>query len=477
MSSSPSDVYVRAVPKRVAITESYAYEQGRIRDDDLNLAKPPEAQVEVLVPYDGNRFVTEETIRDAHNQRSKYGDASPVQIGHLVFAGAERTDLRKRPDVSRHGSLSTSYSTPLHLPLDLTKEPSEILNTGTAAVAAFTYSPEPPQLVPIRVMLKADDDAAFSKDPSSETKLQFGSSLRLQFTIVLQVPIADGAYTNAKDFPSRIDVGVQWPTSTSLKSIAVSDRDLEADTEEKNTASEPKNLRYNPHSRQIEWTDTPDLEVKEEGGERIVHAQLTYFIDLLHPGELKNQRKLKGSVRVCMSDFLLSGLEVCVADGLGQFSESTSVKTETFLKTQFAFSLDDVFESRDLNPYYRVHFDGVIPNKNRIEDIKLAFENRGFKLTEERSSTKEKLLWLLKFTRKVGVDTMELTALVKGEEYRGEVQTETEGGETYRAEQRSGEMIVHLYGALPRNDQGLIREMNAVHQSLYDISSYVRARR
>lgn len=480
MSLDSSSVHARAVPKRISISESYAYEQGRIRDDDLDLTRSPKASLEVVVPYDGNRFVTHETLQDARNQRTGTGDPSSVQIGHLVFTGADRANVGESLDVARHGSLSTSYSMPLRIPLDPAKKASDVLNAGAAAVATGTYHPEPPILTPLRVELEADDVTDSSGELSPENSLQFDRGLRLRITVIAQLPILEGPSSDVPSLSSRVDIGIQWPTPTSLKSLSlfVPDQDMEADA----SMSEPSNLRYNPHTRQIEWTDEPTLEEKRIGETSVLQTQLTYVIDLLHPGELADQHKLRGTVRIRISDYLLSGLDVKVVDGLGQFLETTVVEKETDLKTQFAFSLDDVFNSRDLRPYYKLNFDGVIPNEDRIRDLRLALKNHGFEEEKEGTWIAQSVqdaanTWLLHFTRKVGMDTMTLVAWVIGKEYRGEVQTDTGGGETYRAEQRSGEMVIHLYGFLPRNDQGLIQEMNAVHRSLYDVTSYVRSRR
>ena len=477
MSHSSIPIYARAFSERVSISESYAYRQGRIRDDDLETARPPEANLEVVVPYDGNQYVTEETFWDTRNQRTGNNDSSPVQVGHLVFSEADRSNIEESLNVTRHGSFATSYSMPLRIPIDSAKDASDMLNRGTAAIAAGRYRPESPRLVPLRVELEAEDVTASSKILSPETSLQYDRSLRLRVTITIQLSVPDRDNDAATYIPSRVDVGIKWPTPTSLKSLSVPEKDMEVDK----SVSEPKNLRYNPYTGQIEWTDEPILKDMENSAERVLESRLIYVIDLLHPGELADQPKLEGNVRVRVADYLLSGLDVKVVDGLGQFSARTAMAKETKLKTQFAFSLDDVFNNRDLRPYYKLNFDGVIPNEDRIRDLKLALKNQGFEEKKEgtwtASSRKDAETWLLHFTRKVGTDTMTLVAHVIGKKYRGEVQTDTGGGETYRAEQRSGEMAIHLYGFLPRNDQGLIREMNAVHRSLYDVTSYIRSRR
>jgi hypothetical protein len=477
MSSSSSPIHARAVPSRVSISESYTYEQGRIRDDDFGLKGSPEAKLEVVVPYDGNRYVTEETLRDVLNQEPPSAPSSVVQIGHLVFSGADRSNVGDNPDVARHGSLSTSYSMPLQIPIDSEQETSDVLNSGRAATATTTYRPDPPRLDPLRVKLDADDVTVSSRILSPETSLQFDRGLRLRITVIVRIPVPEDMRGNSAILPSRIDVGIQWPTPTSLKSLSVPNEDTEADA----PISEPDDLRYNPDTHQIEWTDRPNLEKEKIGDASVFQARLTYVLDLLHPGELADQHKLKGTVRVRVSDYLLSGLDVNIIDALGHFSKETSVERRTELKSQFAFSLDDVFNSRKLRPYFQLNFDGVIPNEGRIRDLKLALKNQGFDEGEQGRWTAPEVqdseTWLLPFTRKVGMDTMTLVAWVIGKEYRGEVQTDTGRGETYRAEQRSGEMVIHLYGFLPRNDQSLIREINAVHRSLYDVTSYVRSRR
>jgi len=381
MSSSSFAIHARAVPERVFISESYAYEQGRIRDDDLETARPAEADIEVAVPYDGNRFVTEKTFWDARNQRTGTSDSLLVQIGHLVFSEADRTNIGDSLDVTRHGSLATSYSLPLCIPIDPAKEASDVLNRGMAAVATGTYCPEPPRLVPLRVELEADDVTVSSKTLSPENSLQFARSLRFRVTVTVQLPVPDGTHDDATGISSRIDVGIKWPTPTSLKSLSVPDEDIEAEA----LMSEPRNLRYNPNTCQIEWTDEPFLKENGVGDARVLQTRLTYVIDLLHPGELAEQHKLRGTVRVRISDYLLSGIDVKVVDALGQFSTRTATETETDLKTQFAFSLDDVFDSRDLRPYYQLNFDGVIPNEDRIRDLKLALKNQGFE--EEKNGT------------------------------------------------------------------------------------------
>lgn len=487
------DAFARATPKRVTIEEAYAYRQGAqgpLRDGQLHPETPPHGHLQIEVPFDGYKYVHAETVADGNRHRLNGPPADRLTIGHLLLRHADRTDLAESIRLKRYGGHEACFVTPLRLPADLPNEVAAMTHHDHGATAEASYEPVEPAVFPLRVELDANDVLSAPDTLSTAERTHFNAILRLHLKVHLHVPARGAARAQGESAstPCRATtrLRIAWPTATSPKKIHPPAPYPPASAKRSGRGAFPaiEDLRYNPSSRNIEWTSTDRLSVRREGDEPVIKKTVHYVVDVRQPGELAAMEQLHGSVEVDVSNCVLSGLTPALLDARGNPADIDTERT-THLSCSFTFSLDDVFNERDLEPYYKLHFDDVIPDDNRIRDLKHVLKEQGF---EEQSSKAVRKKWtitgwedydiknLYQFDRRVGPDTMTLLILVVGRIHRTELKTEMEG-ETYRSERESGEMEIHLFGKLPRNDQSLIREMNRVHEVLHNISSYVRSRR
>jgi hypothetical protein len=124
----------------------------------------------------------------------------------------------------------------------------------------------------------------------------------------------------------------------------------------------------------------------------------------------------------------------------------------------------------------QLHFDEVIPSEMRIDDIKTALENLGFRVVDPwpNRGPEDRWLWA---ERAEGPDTLRLDLYVEGKRHKARRQRRVPGGVTYRTDLDSGELRIYIYGALPRDSQQVVQEMNALRRALRERFDRLPARR
>ena len=93
-------LYALIAPKSIKVTEKYAYKAEISRNPEIALdlqegKQEPTGQIEVIIPYDGERYFTEQQRKLIEFQQPmiwKQADAS-VRIGYFGFSHYEDTDL------------------------------------------------------------------------------------------------------------------------------------------------------------------------------------------------------------------------------------------------------------------------------------------------------------------------------------------------------------------------------------------------
>lgn len=462
-------VQVRARVKRARISELYFYKQEISENATRYLEKAPKGRIELVLPYDGDRYFSRQARRDIEHARHPGTEAL---IGHLVLTGFEHANLDGLLDEG-----ATHASVPIRARIAGMAgpdEPDPLIADRSACVVSHDYVPDTQQFkvdpIDVDARLFDPDDAGFSpaRVPSDFVgqRLQimrqvgFLPELRLHMTVRLDVPReqAQGARARVRQ------VFISWPTHTSLRSLRLI------------VQGKHHPLRYNPRREGLEWSDIGmTLEADPGAGELRTFVSPEMILVIPQPGELYQEDSLDGQVKVGVNR-LLSGLEARLFDATGKLGGHPRVVRQSLVTTKFELTLGDAFARRTLSPHQQLHFDEVIPAETRIDDVMMVLKNLGFKVEDRWPDQGPENRWLFA-ARAEGPDKLVLVLYVEGKQHKSRRQRTVPGGMTYRTELDSGELRIYAYGWLAGNSRPVIREMNALREALRERFDRLPARR
>ncbi len=485
------DIYARAVPKSIKLTETYSYEQEISKNHSFKQKEKPSGKIEITVPYDGHDYFKREAYQDVIQQ---INDDSPNQpknknaiIGYLVMKGYDRTDLDNLLlQAKPYGSI------PLKIPvINEQIQHEQLCQERHLCILDHSYQPGNPELQPIKIYINVLDDDIFLinlPDPRllgnlDETEAEnlgkridrhlydrsdhpLNGQLILEITVRVVLPI--DLHHNLCPKVKRLSL--EWPTITSIESLSFCiGKDYKYD-----------NIRYNPINNSLEWTadsqNNNALMKKEESTNSDSEWQ-TYTQNMLvwigQPGELYQQPSLKGEVEVEIPEQLLSGLQVRFYgfhnNQVGKHNPKLT-QLNTRLNTSFELFLDEAFKKRSCSILQKLQFGNIIPNEDSILIIVNELNYQGFDLKERQlnpTSTDDgkEWRWLISAWRSEGVDTMLLWILIRGKEYSIEKETDRRTVK-YDVKDQSGNLIMYLLGQFPRSSHKLIQKINVLQKGL-----------
>jgi hypothetical protein len=382
-SGSDRQVYARANPERVRLTERYFVRQEISGNPQKDVSSEPTGEIEIRVPYDGHEYFTRQACADVrlHAPRHRGAELPPALVGHLLLANYNRTDLGDVLGLrQRYGSV------PVRVPvsdLGTDDDRSLLFADEQTCVISHDYRPDRDQLrvVPLDVKMDLfDPDSIDSYRYSTTSGIAFGSGwpdmtqqvsfrshLILRVAVKATLPKVDG-WRELRPEVEKVSLG--WPTITSLRAVKLQIGDGE------------KPIRYNPLTRAIEWSgvEMSVLEPVSEDSDTLTYCSDPMFIVIEQPGELYQQDSLAGTVEVRIEDYLLSGVEARYANGIGRVVRRHEPERVTVLNAEMTLILDDAFAKRMVSPYQHLYFDEVIPDSKRIDDIEAALKDRGFEV-------------------------------------------------------------------------------------------------
>lgn len=475
------------------IEERYQYSQEISLNADVNVKGEPSGLIKLVLPYDGDKYFTQQAYKDLVGAR--HGGASPADeaiIGFLALAGHEKTGLEGPLGLdANYGSVPIRVRLPF--PPDA-GEADRLLTDGGACVVSQEYQPVIPKIIPVHIDIELDDpDTAESStmarrgrpaadgvsdvaarraarveviDRTPERQLDFEPDMWLRVTVRLHLPRAQ---VNGVDAEVS-KVFMSWPTHTSLRSLK-----LRTDGQAQ--------LRYNPEQEHegrkggLEWSSIPmPLESAEPVVEQthvaprsddeivtLTSGEMTLSIS--KPGELYKEESLGGWVEVTVNR-LLSGMDARLYDATGKqcHPRRPELRLKSTIRTEFSLPLYDAFARRTMLPYQWLYFDEVIPSWMRIDDIVMALRNRGFKVVVPSGANPENCR--ISAERSHGPDQLQLTLYVKGDRYKARRERSVPGGMTYRTSVDSGELRIFVYGSLRAESRPVVREINALRRAL-----------
>jgi hypothetical protein len=225
---SAEPVYVRARLERALIRERYFYFQEISQNADRHVRKAPEGRIELVLPYDGERYFTRQARKDVdHGRQFGAAGATEALIGHLALTGFEHANLDGLLDEGpTHGSV------PIRVPiagLPGPGEPDPLVSDRSACVVSHNYEPDTRHLkvepVDVEVELHDPDDARFQPGNVANDfdgqrlrimrQVGFRPELLLRMTVRLDIPREMAANATA----AVRQVFISWPTHTSLRDL------------------------------------------------------------------------------------------------------------------------------------------------------------------------------------------------------------------------------------------------------------------
>ena len=106
----------------------------------------------------------------------------------------------------------------------------------------------------------------------------------------------------------------------------------------------------------------------------------------------------------------------------------------------------------------------------------MALKNLGFTVADQPPLGGPESRWL-RAERTEGPDVLTLLLYVEGKQYKSRRERRVPGGMTYRTDLDSGELRIYVYGWLARDSRPIVREMNALRETLRERFDRLPARR
>ncbi|GAA4475215.1 hypothetical protein [Phytohabitans houttuyneae] len=491
----PDEVYARAVPKTVEVTETYAVKQ----DISHNKSSEPEGEgtgrIEVTVPYDGDKHFSHRAAADVAHALGTRGAAADRRavIGQLLVAAHDRTS--GLPAVMRHHHQAGVI--PLTVPVATPDGSLDLTGDRRTCVVTHDYQPLPPHLLPVDLEVRVFDPDSLTDEldavrqafdntgllanarPRAPQKTsdainrlrqtaRFSSELLLYFSVRVVLPVKAN-YPALH--PVVREMSIQWPTRTSLRSTRLLVENLGPDAREhpfKDGA-----VRYNPVPRQLEWADVATREVtpsdvrRDEDGTRVFRSAMA-MLYIGHPGDLFKEELLEIDAVVEIPGYLMSGLEARLYGATGhRLPDQPELTTKLRLHAKVYPS--DIFAMRRFSPYQQFVFDDIMPDEMRINDLVTVLRNAKFSVDKPQAEPDAvHPTWLLKARRSQGPDELELVIAVEGR--RIDLDREQILGTSVKIKGRkeSGQLKISVLGNLERDHKELTRVMNAVQRELRD---------
>lgn len=480
---SYSNIFVRAIPKTIRLTERYSYKVVMSNLFQTDPMPNPTGLIEVITPYDGWRYFTRNALKDLLIQTRFLTNNeinSKAQIGHLSLVHHENTNLDQLLPLSIKNN-----TLPLRIPVMRLSTNSGELNwpynfysDKQSAQIIISYIPQLLEYLPLSVdSFVFDEDAMADRweliEPSHEyenpvikrisRQISFEGSLIFQFQFFLEIPRERAE--NIPSLPQLTQMNLDWPVATSYRRVHL----------RVNGKVHP--FIYNPLLSALQWGDI-SFEPTRMSSSRSIYRYETPLIELHvdEPGELYKQAELTGKAIVEIP-CLLSGLQAGYFDVLGVYRPEIKIEHKTIVATDLRLFISDSFEQRSFSPQQQLQFPELILDELRLTDIIMLLKDERFTihnnpLNKEFLSPKGK--HLITASRSEGSETLRLWIVVDGTPSNTTREREIPGGEIFTTSLETGNTTLHIRGQLARDSQRVVNIINQIHNRLKERFRHVR---
>ena len=461
-------VYSRTVPKEVVLLETYRYVQEISRNPFIEEVHAPQGKIQVQVPYDGYKHFSAQAFEDVSLQleRDNSTEVANTLFGHLAFSNTSNIEFKDK-------ALNRFSSIPLEIPVnspDIKKD--DVCRDKFKAKINWEYDIESPEIPPIDVFVHLTDDvfehfisAELTTEKDFEKLRDNIQDIHSQYSLFLMIQVQ--AKVPKSDFsddcqPVLKKLSLNWPTVTSSDSIELVSHDIST-----------CQMSYNPLSKGWEWRNIHMRhDMKASSNDFEILRSETVLMNIKQPGELYHQDTLQGKAKVEIEDFLLSSIGTRYFDGTGKHIPSLE-KSKTIFESDFHLILDDAFAQRLYSPTRIFNFDGVIPEIDRINDIKSILIDRGFK-AQKKSFNSQNFLHYLEGQKLDGPIQMTVKIVITGKLFPIEIVKEIEGGKKVKSNRDSGDIKIYILGKTSASHEALILEIDAIQNAINDRFERIR---
>lgn len=520
---TPQIIFARVKPKVIRLTERYGYQDYISKNSNLNSQGKPRGRLEIIIPYDGQKYFNRRAIKDIEHQipdiwRQK--QEVEARIGYIGLTNHDQTNLDTQLDLnSCHNVL------PLNIPVQgqELQGGNSLRNNRHTYQITYDYIPDWPVIMPLRVNVEIYDEDAFEQTFDEEMirdlyrKLEslseemvnkvakqvaqqvgFRRYLIFEFLLELSLPTLtilsdndnkqkeeekqkdeddeeheehegdeesqdkekNSTNDNKNALPILTHMEIEWPVATSHHVVS-----LEEIREKGKPVEKP--VTYDPERGVIQWADIrfKKKEEKEKGTNLdIYQTRMRLFID--QPGELYQQEVLAGKVEVKIPN-LLSGLQVDYFAANGP-KRKPDIEGRTIIASDLTLNLEECFARKRFSPYQMLQFEGVIVNEMRIANIKILLENQGFNSDYQQLPTDRSDLqhYVVVGTQRKELEQLRILMFVEGTRSQTTRKKEILGGQTFTTKLTTGHTIIYMRGELRGNKSDLIGMMNEIQKKL-----------
>ena len=219
-----------------------------------------------------------------------------------------------------------------------------------------------------------------------------------------------------------------------------------------------------------ERAERKEAERKDDGPRRFRSKPME--LNFTRPGELFTQQDLSVEVCVEVPDELLSGTQVRLFTATGEPEATGSrrvLQTRTVITTHCRVILHDAFLRRQISPSQTVSFDEIVPDAQRVSDVRAALEDQRFEVecASPSGRTRASAGWntCSIATRRDGPDTIQLWIYVEGRRHPTQRESRHVGAPLHEQVRER-----HPRHPLPRassgDARGVTREINNLHLAL-----------
>jgi hypothetical protein len=220
------------------------------------------------------------------------------------------------------------------------------------------YNPQAGSLewvdVPIDEQVETESDAAESSDGSDGGD---GS---------------DGSDTASKKKRQNADPALpQGSEKDGNRSSRKYGRVLQPEPRETNTSGDDARASHDlDDPTEDDAADADEADLGDNDVWRLCSNKMQLYIE--QPGQLRSESLLRGQMEVEVESELLSGLDARLFDALGHRQARGTLSLQTTLTVDFSVVLEDEFNRRFMSATHTLHFDEVVPDNARIDDINAA---------------------------------------------------------------------------------------------------------
>lgn len=481
-------IYVRAIPKKIEITETYYYEKYISTNDSLEEREPPKGKIDIVIPYDGNKYFKKEAIQDTKQQiGNKFSSINAnALIGHLSLRNQEQTDLEDL--LYQSGKYQ---AIPILIPVagSTFSMPEQLGSDLHRCEIGHEYSPRSPEIKPVYPEVRVlDDFMLFLPDPEEledlpasrceeladqiiNKKVFLGQqgrsrSLKGKLFVGIKARLSLPQHLNPRPNPSIKRVSMEWPTLTHLESLKL----YHISTTNTGHFLEEAGLIFNSVNGSIEWTD---ITMSQLISQRQDFVSPLMLLGVSQPGEIYQQTSLKGKIEIEIPEILLSTLEADFYKFDGQKLESLLAECsqrKTRIITNFEVDLAQAFAKGERFTSQELVFDNILPEDANLRTIRDVLEDQGFTCIVKAPSTQsnrtdKNTTWVLSAWRSEDLKKLVLWLIVKGEQKSTSVSIK-QGNRTFAEREVNGSLTIYMLGKLPYDNYSLLKSMNSLQEEL-----------